>query len=116
MNYLLNYIKQKMDEKGVKNYDVIAELVTVAAASTETIYNDNNYRFLANAFMSASDPMSGSIISANAALNLTPLILNTGFYKHTNLYHGRVDVKNNSTTDTLYVEFLVVTPLNNEKP
>jgi len=111
MDFLLAYINQKMAEKGVKDYDVTVELITIAASSTETIPNDNDYRFLANAFMSGSDPMSGSIISDNAALNLTPLVLNTGYYKHINLYHGRVDVTNNSTTDTLYVEFLIVTPL-----
>jgi len=111
MNFLLQYIQAKLLEKGIEKYDLSVQLVQVAISSTETIAADNDFRFLANAFAQKSDPIDGVIKSANAALNLTPLMINTEYYKHNNLYHGKVEITNNSTSDILYVELLVATPL-----
>jgi|GEM_PF-1745088 len=111
MNFLLEYVKQKMLELGIKNYDTRVSLTEVAKESTSEISAENDYLFFANAFTNGSNPIDGYIIGNSMALVITPAINQTIFYKHQHYFTGKVKIKNNDTVDKMYVEFLIVTPV-----
>ena len=106
---LLAWIQLILLQHGIKNYSMSSDLITVPASKTVDFQQQNNYYFFANAFNSGSTPIDGEIIGSDEALPLKPHIVQTSVYKH-QYFTGRVNVTNFDPAQTLYVEFLIVTP------
>jgi len=106
---ILKWVEGVLRERGIKNYGLTSDLVSIAPAATVEFDQQNNYYFLINAFGSLSLPVDGEIIGADEALPIKPHIMQTHCYKHQH-FTGEVNIRNYNTTQTLYVEFLIASP------
>lgn len=106
---ILKWVETILGERGLKKYGISADIVKVPPSSTVEFSQQNNYYFLANAFNSGSTAIDGEIIGSDEALPLKPYIVQTTCYKHQH-FTGRVYVSNFDAVQTLYVEFLIVSP------
>lgn len=108
MTYPIDFAKVKMAERGIENYTTKAVLIEVPVSSEKVIQQSNDYNVLVNFFTQSGVP-NGVLEATNTFLNLNPALANTKFTKYTFL-DGGLSIKNNSTTEILYVEFLRLTP------
>lgn len=106
---LLAWVDKKMKERGVMDYTVRPELISVPVSSTNDYFQKNDFYFLVGAFSSTSSPITGEIVSQDDAIALKPYLMNTICYKH-QVFSGMVKIKNLHATSVLYVEFLIASP------
>ncbi len=106
--YIVEYIKQKMAELDIINYDIEPHLVSVVKSTSEIVkYSDNKYFLLVNAFSEGA--LTGKVTSDIEALEINSITMNTEYYKN-RLFKNNLRITNDSTSETMYVEFLIITP------
>lgn len=108
---LLQYIDKLMKDKGLQKYDLYPDLVVTGPSATTEFEGKNDLYFLISAFGSASTPINGELFGDNNAIALKPHVFQTALYKHQS-FARNVKIVNKNTTDSLYVEFLIVSPIN----
>lgn len=109
---LLQYIDKLMRDKGQPKYDLYPDLVITPPSGTTEFEGKNDLYFLVSAFSSASNPISGELYGNNNAIALRPHVFQTMLFKHQS-FAGNVKIINNAISDSLYVEFLIVSPTTN---
>jgi hypothetical protein len=104
---ILAYAAQKMKEAGINNYQAEPVLIDIKPNGTENVGDSADYYFSANMFSQAA--VFGTITASNTVLNLSAEIINSEIAKVKG-FRGPLRVINRGT-QTLYIEFLKVSPI-----
>lgn len=108
MSYPLDFAKQKMNERQFPEYDVKPVLVEVAANSSVTLNESNDFHLMVNLFPELG-VVNGHIEAENDALYLNAQLANTEYQK-VKFLEGVITITNSAAVK-LYVEFLRLTPV-----
>jgi len=104
---IFDYIKQKMSEAGIENFQINTVLTDVSPGSRRRVGDSEEYIFTANAFSEGT--VKGSISATNQTFNLNSAIVKSDF-AIMRAFKG-VTIIENKGNDTLYVEFVKVIPV-----
>jgi hypothetical protein len=104
---ILVYASQKMKEAGIRYYQAEPVLIAIQASSSENVGDSADFYFSANMFSQSA--VFGTISASNAVLNLSAEIINSEIAKVKG-FRGPVRITNRGT-QTLYIEFLKVSPI-----
>ncbi len=115
-NFLLEYSRQKLSELHYNtwNYETSVRLVEVSPGAKVELNSNNDIFFFANAYTTGSTPIDAKIIGENMAMQITPAVNQTLYYKHQFYFTGEIKITNVDSVNTLFIELLVITPLQNK--
>ncbi len=106
MDYLL-YVKQKLKEANITNYEIDVVLHSVEVGNTINVGESDNTYFFVNAFSATA--IDGEIVSQNSALNLSPQLIESQIAKIKG-FKGNLTITNRGL-NPMYCEFIVVKPI-----